>query len=161
VRQPTGSVAALRSDWRKRRNASFRDLPVNGLAAMFLFVLLKGQARCIVGVSSFIHHRTESVSFLLGRFATTVIGIIYRFSVAFCCLFADKAQSSLFFTRWKVSLRVHGHALTVRLGIAARQLHRDASLSRFLLQTAQWCPKVLRLSERFTPALTFLPANCS
>jgi hypothetical protein len=78
---------------------------------MFLFVLLKGQARCIVGVSNFIHHRTESVRLVLRGFTTKVIGLIYGVSVALCCLFADKAQSSLFFTRRQVSLRGHGHPL--------------------------------------------------
>jgi len=68
-----------------------------------------------VGVSSFIHNRPETVRLLLRRFATKVIGLIYGFSVALCCLFADKAQSSLFLARRQVTLGLDSHALTVRL----------------------------------------------
>jgi hypothetical protein len=64
-----------------------------------------------VGVSNLINNRPQTLSFLLRGFATQVIGIIDGFSVPLCCLFADKAQPSLFFTRRQMSFRMHGHAL--------------------------------------------------
>jgi len=64
-----------------------------------------------VGASNFVNNRPETLIFLLGGFATKAIGLINGLSVALCCLFADKAQSSLFFARGQVSLGVHGHAL--------------------------------------------------
>lgn len=101
---------------------------------MVLLVLLKGQAGHVMDVSGLVHNRPETVRFFLRGFATKLIGLINGFSIALCCLFAGKAQASLFFTGRQMSFGVHGHAPTVRLGITSRQLNRDPSASRFPLQ---------------------------